>query len=62
MVTLPCHPELIVTKSLPMSVTKISREKVDQVFPQDIDIEVLGSILNNDVSEVVVNYCAIFSV
>lgn len=53
MVTLPCHPELIVTKSVTKSVTKISREEVDQVFSQDIDIEVLGSLLNNDVSEVV---------
>jgi ATP-dependent DNA helicase RecG len=32
MVTLPCHPELIVTKSVPKSVPKISREEVDQAF------------------------------
>ena len=53
MVTLPCHPELIVTKSVTKSVTKISWEEVDQIFSQDVGIEVLGSLLNNDVSEVV---------
>jgi ATP-dependent DNA helicase RecG len=53
MVTLPCHPEFLVTKMSTKSGTKLSKVDVDAKFNQGIDIEALGTLLNNDVSEVV---------
>jgi len=49
MVTLPCHPEFLVTKSG----IKLSKADVDAGFIQGLDLEALGTLLNNDVSEVV---------
>ena len=52
LVTLPCHPELQVTKSGPKSGPKLIREEVDMILSKEIDSEVLGILLDYDISEV----------
>ena len=57
MVTLPCHPELIVSKSVPDTVSKsevkLSLEDIDAFFIEGFDFQVLGKVLDNDISDVV---------
>ena len=53
MVTLPCHPEFKVTKSVSKSGTKISREDVDRIFAEKIDIQILSLLLDQDIDEVI---------
>lgn len=52
MVTLPCHPALIVSKSGTKSSTKLSTEEVDAFFTDGFDFQSLSAILDNDISEV----------
>jgi ATP-dependent DNA helicase RecG len=55
LVTLLCHPELkgIGTKSVSKSVSKLTREDVDEIFAENIDIQVLSDILEHDIADVV---------
>lgn len=55
LVTLPCHPEFAGkgTKSLTKSVTKLTSQKVDQLFDEGIDFQKLSDLLNHDVTDVV---------
>lgn len=56
LVTLPCHPDLIVTKlatkKVTKSGTKLSIEDVDVLFSEGIDFQSLSAILDNDISDV----------
>jgi len=47
-VTLPCHPDFIVTKFL----NKVDSNFVDEILAKDIDFKVLGNLLDNDLREV----------
>ena len=55
LVTLPCHAELtgIVTKSGTKSVTKLTREEIDEILAKNIDLQALNNILEFDISDVV---------
>jgi ATP-dependent DNA helicase RecG len=52
LVTLPCHPELKVTKSVTKSVTKLTRSKVDELLKNVIDIQSIVKIFDYDLSDV----------
>ncbi|MDO8953024.1 MAG: putative DNA binding domain-containing protein, partial [Draconibacterium sp.] len=54
LVTLPCHAELtgIVTKLGNKSVTKLTREDIDEIFAKTIDLKVLSDILEFDITNV----------
>ncbi|MDY0344556.1 MAG: ATP-binding protein [Lentimicrobium sp.] len=56
MVTLPCHPEFLVTKMVTKKVakseTKLSIEDVDVFFSEGVDFQSLSAILENDISGV----------
>ena len=54
LVTLPYHPEFVGkgTKSLTKSVTKLTSQKVDQLFDESIDFQKLSDVLNYDIGEV----------
>jgi len=52
LVTLPCHPNLKVTKLVTKSLTKITREDVEHILSKGLDFQVLGSLLAYDISEV----------
>ena len=52
MVTLPCHPELILSKSGTKSGTKLTLGDIDSFFTEGVDIQSLSSFLDNDISDV----------
>lgn len=56
MVTLPCHPELIVTKVVPKTVpksgAKLSIEDINAFFVEGFDFEILSKVRDNDITEV----------
>jgi len=55
MVTLPCHPELKVTKPEtkmePKSTNKLTRDDIDFVFAEGFDFQLVSNLLNNNISE-----------
>lgn len=49
LVTLPCHKDWLVTKS----VTKLTRDDLDLIFSDSFDLQSLSSILDNDISDMI---------
>lgn len=52
LVTIPCHLELIVSKSVSKSENKISQEDIKQIIEKSLSFQALGLLLDSDVSEV----------
>jgi len=52
LVTLPCHSDWLVSKAGTKSVLMLSREYVNQILSESIDIQYLSNLLDNDISEV----------
>jgi ATP-dependent DNA helicase RecG len=56
MVTLPCHPELLGTKSLTKILTKtgakLTKQVIAQIFSEGVDLQVLSDLLESDISAV----------
>ena len=50
LVTLPCHIDWLVTKSVTKSENKLTLEDIDLLFSESFDLQTLSSILDNDIS------------
>ena len=53
LVTLPCHKDWLVTKSVTKSITKLTRDDIDLLFDEVLEIQTLSEVLERDVSDVV---------
>lgn len=53
LVTLPCHADWLVTKSVSKSVDKFTCDDVDVLLTEKFDLQTLSAILDNDIAEVV---------
>ena len=53
LVTLPCHPDWLVTKSVTKSGHRLTREDVDLFLTDKIDFQLLNNLLDNDLSDVI---------
>ncbi len=53
LVTLPCHKDWLVTKSVTKTVTKLTREDVVELLAEPLNYELLNRLLDSDISDVV---------
>jgi ATP-dependent DNA helicase RecG len=57
LVTFPCHPEFLVTKTvakiMPKSGAKLSIDDINSFFVEGFDYQILSKVLDNDISDVV---------
>ncbi len=56
LVTLPCHPDIkvtkVVTKVVTKSGTKITHKEIDKMLNESLNFKLLGHLLNNDITDV----------
>ncbi|MEI6140399.1 MAG: ATP-binding protein [Mariniphaga sp.] len=53
LVTLPCHLDWKVTKLVTKSVSKSTREDIDSIFSEGIDLKMISRVLDSDLSDVI---------